>query len=127
MATCRDCIHYDVCHNNFKNIDMNKEMTDKHCCVYFKDKSRIIELPCKVGNLVFEPYRDFINVYEITTIRLSKYGLFFNWRLYNSGVYSNVNGFSEREINKTIFLTKEEAEAKLKELNGNEKRRSCDY
>lgn len=114
--TCKDCIHYNVCHNNFKNIDLNEEMTDEHCCVYFKDKSRFVELPCKVGNLVFEPYRDFINVYEITTIRLSKYGLFFNWRLYNSGVYSNVNGFSEREINKTIFLTKEEAEAKLKEL-----------
>lgn len=117
MIACRDCFHYDVCHNNFKNIDLNEEMTDEHCCVYFKDKLRIIELPCKVGNLVFEPYRDFINVYEITTIRLSKYGLFFNWRLYNSGVYSNVNGFSEREINKTIFLTKEEAESKLKELN----------
>ena len=36
--TCKDCVHYDVCHNNFKNIDLNEEMTDEHCCVYFKDK-----------------------------------------------------------------------------------------
>lgn len=43
--TCKDCIHYDICHNNFKNIDLNEEMTDEHCCVYFKDKSRIVELP----------------------------------------------------------------------------------
>ena len=102
MSTCRDCIHYDVCAINGIDVE-NTTFKKELCCGEFKDKSRIIELPCKVGNLVFEPYRDFINVYEITTIRLSKYGLFFNWRLYNSGVYSNVNGFSEREINKTIF------------------------
>ena len=111
MTACRDCIHYDVC--GFEWCD-SEALT---FCKDFKNKSRFVELACKVGQLVFEPYRDFINVYEITTIRLSKYGLFFNWRLYNSGVYSNVNGFSEREINKTVFLTKEQAEAKLKELN----------
>ena len=39
------------------------------------------------------------------------------------GVYSNVNGFSEYAIGKTVFLTIEEAEAALKELErgkGNE-------
>lgn len=51
--TCKDCIHYDICHNNFKNIDLNEEMTDEHCCVYFKDKSRIVELPCKAGETVY--------------------------------------------------------------------------
>ena len=28
-------------------------MTDEHCCVYFKEKSRCIELPCKVGDMVY--------------------------------------------------------------------------
>lgn len=51
--TCKDCIHYDICHNNFKNIDLNEEMTDEHCCVYFKDKSRFVELPCKAGDDFF--------------------------------------------------------------------------
>lgn len=63
--TCKDCIHYDVCHRRINSIDflpvmkgkvsissiMYKKCDDveKHC-LHFKDKSRIIELPCKVTN-----------------------------------------------------------------------------
>lgn len=39
---CEDCIHYDVCgFNEYKDFN--------EICSFFKDKSRIIELPCKVG------------------------------------------------------------------------------
>lgn len=57
---CKDCIHYN------DNIDfcsaLRKETTVKaEHCKYFKDHSRFIELPCKIGDVVFcdlEDYRD---------------------------------------------------------------------
>ena len=54
--TCKDCIRYDVCEYEYpefvhekdgKNADMEKE------CIQFKDKSRFVELPCKVGDTVY--------------------------------------------------------------------------
>ena len=41
--TCKDCIHYEMCENS-------PVMEDG--CPYFKDKSLIVELPCKVGDEV---------------------------------------------------------------------------
>ena len=42
---------------------------------------------------------------------------FFNWKC-EKGIYINVRGFTEYEIGKTVFLTKSEAEQKLKEMDG---------
>ena len=39
-------------------------------------------------------------------------------RLDGNGIYSNLNGFEASAIGKTVFLTKEEAEEKLKERGG---------
>ena len=116
MATCRDCIHYDVCHNNFKNIDLNEEMTDEHCCVYFKDKSRFIELPnIEIGQELF-----YIDQYEkrVKSDTVSKLTFEKNDLGIDTGVFSEDYGFSMffSDVGKSLFLTKEEAEAKLKEL-----------
>lgn len=103
--TCKDCIHYDVCHNNFKNIDLNEEMTDEHCCVYFKDKSRFVELPCKVGETVhYITY--YKNKYDYHYIINASFDILFQL-------------FHEKEIGYVIYMTddKTKAEAKLKELN----------
>lgn len=40
--TCKDCIHYALC-----------KFMDGEICNHFKDKSLIIELPCKVGDVVY--------------------------------------------------------------------------
>lgn len=125
MTTCRDCIHYDVCHNNFKNIDLNEEMTDEHCCVYFKDKSRIIELSCKVGDTVYyianigktSRLLPFINEYSVLTIRHSKRTIYFdlcnkNEKHKNEKVVLTV---SMNNFGKNWFTSKLEAEKELKE------------
>ena len=45
--TCKDCIHYEeVCEYN------NAALDDKPCAA-FKDRSRFVELPCKVGDTLF--------------------------------------------------------------------------
>ena len=43
MATCKDCIHYDMC--------LQAQVIEKtHICKHFKDQSRFIEVPCKIGD-----------------------------------------------------------------------------
>ena len=45
--TCKDCIHCNVCAINGTDVD-NTTLKKELCCGEFKDKLRIIELPCKV-------------------------------------------------------------------------------
>ena len=49
MKNCRDCFHYDVCQYH---ITEETNMTVNECN-HFKDKSRFVELPCKVGDTVY--------------------------------------------------------------------------
>ncbi|MBO5934060.1 MAG: hypothetical protein J6Q94_01090 [Clostridia bacterium] len=63
MKICRDCIHYDVCdcyhtatdtgrfaYQNFSYEDRNDV---EESCDDFKDKSLVLDLPCKVGDTVY--------------------------------------------------------------------------
>lgn len=45
--TCIDCIHYDLCEIRNKSISANP-LKCGYKCPHFKDKSKFIELPCKV-------------------------------------------------------------------------------
>ena len=45
MAACKDCIHNEMCFGTHTD--------DSPTCCDFKDKSRYIELPCKVGDIVY--------------------------------------------------------------------------
>ena len=101
MATCKDCIHYELCFDD--NItqfdDGNAEQ-----CAYFKDKSKLVELPCKVGDTVYEidgGDSESGNIYSrvVRKIIFDTKGI----------------AFDERAIGKSIFLTREEAEKVLKE------------
>ena len=53
--TCKGCAHYDVC---VFWIGMGVEKMQMKNCMYFKDKSSIVELPCKVGDTVWIVERD---------------------------------------------------------------------
>jgi len=82
-----------------------------------KEQGRLIELPCKIGDTVYEPRsdRNMISEYEIQKIIIGIYGpSFFKWNLI-SGIYSNIGGFPVSSLGKLVFLTREEAEKKLKE------------
>ena len=82
----------------------------------------VIVPPCKVGGIVYEiqPIRGIVQEYEITTIKYNGHYWWFTWILKDrKGIYGNVEGFSSHQIGKTVFLTKEEAEEKLKEMKDN--------
>lgn len=68
-----------------------------------------------IGMAVYEPNkRGFISTYEIISVHISKCSILVGWNLLD-GVYSNLNGFEISALGKTVFLTRAEAEAALKE------------
>lgn len=83
-----------------------------------EEKGLLVRLPCKVGDTVYVPTRNFISELRIIMISVNMYGAYFRWML-NSGIYPNLDGFSRSKLGKTVFLTREEAEKKLEEMKKN--------
>lgn len=79
-----------------------------------EEQGLLVRLPCKVGDTVYVPTRNFISELRITVISVYTHGVYFRWML-DSGIYPNLSGFSKSELGKTVFLTREEAEKKLEE------------
>ena len=111
MANCERCYHNKVCINgaNYKNAES---------CIHFKDKALITELPCKVGDKVFMTTQNNILEMEVIQIKISAY-----WTVFDCVhvVYDEYEEFFyERDIGKSVFLTREEAEAVLEERENND-------
>ena len=102
--TCKDCIHYDVCQYH---ITEETTMTVNECSHGFKDKSRYIELPCAVGDTVYEVDKVWGKITEriVLKIRLDYWDIYVH-------TWSFVYPLSL--FGKTVFLTKEDAEKALK-------------
>lgn len=49
--TCKDCIHYDMC--NTLEIGNAIPKIPASACGCFKDQSRFMEIPCKIGDVVW--------------------------------------------------------------------------
>ena len=82
-----------------------------------EEQGLLLRLLCKIGDRVYAVTRDFISEYTICSIETYNEGFFFNWRC-EKGVYTNIRGFTNYEIGKTVFLTKEEAEQALADMKG---------
>ena len=116
MATCTDCVHFEVCISYLREAykrahlaspDLNS-LRSLRCddCEHFKDRSRFVELPVKPGEKVY--YFDTAGrIYKSTVTRLV-YGT--TKLLIDSDVMFDSNLIGER-----FFLTREEAEQTLKE------------
>lgn len=77
---------------------------------------RLVVLPCKVGDRLYEVTgRKTISVYKVRAIRVELFGLFIEWDIVEGFVWQSMTGINAGEIGKTVFLTREEAEAALKE------------
>jgi hypothetical protein len=114
MTTCENCIHHKVCADFYD--DTIEASTG---CPFYKDRSRFVELPCKVGTTVY-------------TVSL-KHGVV-PWSVY--AICSTVNEwdaalkitllarskkidksakFSANAVSTSVFFTRKEAEQALKE------------
>lgn len=78
---------------------------------------RVEVLPCKVGDRLYEVTgRKTISVYKVRAIRVELFGLFIEWDIVEGFVWQSLSGINAGEIGKTVFLTREEAEKVLKEV-----------
>lgn len=121
--TCKDCIHYQVCQDYDHRIMLNYNIAKK--CKYFKDKSRIIEPTLNVGKKVWFLDRNSNEIYEATVTRV-EYNYFTNSQEWNEieYIFSYIGKLKYKPridlvLGEVAFFTKEEAEAKLKELGEN--------
>lgn len=99
----------------------NQQLIDK--LAYYEDleeQDKLLKLPYKVGDKVYCIENKEIYTCTVGKISISK----------NNGVWVEINfpkempdivaiEYNQDDIGKTVFLTKSEAEAKLKELRGN--------
>ena len=78
---------------------------------------RLVVLPCKAGDRLYEVTgRKTISVYEVRAIRVELFGLFIEWDIVEGFVWQSLSDINAGEIGKTVFLTREEAEKALEEL-----------
>lgn len=81
-----------------------------------QEAGRLVELPCKAGDTVYFPSERFPA--EIGGIVINENGIHFQWIQYDRGYeLTEVWDYGEFHIDdfgKTVFLTREEAEAALK-------------
>lgn len=78
---------------------------------------RVVVPPCKVGDRLYEVTgRKTISVYRVKAIRVELFGLFIEWDLDEGFVWQSLSGVSAGEIDKTVFLTREEAEKALEAM-----------
>ena len=130
--TCKDCIHYELC----QFFDGKYESPSD--CDFFKDRSRFVELPCKVGDTVWFILTDLDDIdlkdYTVTAGRcainngdiVTEIGTSGFWyqAIYDDGRTKTFNPSNDDfcewdELGKTVFLTREEAEQALKEREEN--------
>ena len=83
-----------------------------------EEQGLFVRLPCKVGDTVYVPTRNFVSELRITMVSVNMHEAYFSWML-NSGIYPNLDGFSKSKLGKSVFLTREEAEKKLEEMKKN--------
>lgn len=117
--TCKDCMHYEVCCDEY-------ELAHAEYCNNFKDKSKYIELPCKVGETLYVIDDRFEGLPQDVIKRLGKGNHSYKIECYEKITYGTLlrlliekNKNSEQGYLMLFFTSKSEAEQKLKELNAN--------
>ena len=119
MATCKDCLHVEICKDHL----CHGFTADG--CQHFKDRSHFVELPCKVGDTVYRidkggyypKYEPFVQKLTVTEIswKHEKYGT----KDLGFAIIANGIRYKFSSIGKTVFLTREEAEAELARRTAN--------
>ena len=100
------CVLYDLIDRKVEKLKVGGDYER------LEKKGRFIKLPCKVGDTIWD--NDFGKpcIYTITGL-ISKKEVIYYYSNYSGSI---TGGFVVSENGKTVFLTKSEAEQKLKEM-----------
>ena len=117
MMLCKDCVHYEVCKDYVESaldgLQYNDSQMNGDDCEFFKDRSRFVELPCKVGDLIYiiKKARGLsVRGAKVNSITITESG-----KIQVSCYRSSFIGLWSDDA----FATKEEAEQALKERGAN--------
>lgn len=117
MNSCNDCIHYEACVFYCENYNISMYGASPEKCHMFKDKSRIVELPCKVGDVLWicSSVRGVFSA-KVRTFFIGHPS--FQGKPDNSIQMIRTTGcdIPINEFGKTVFLSREEAEKAEKAL-----------
>lgn len=133
MKKCENCYHKDIC-PHVRGFDLAKKHFSKgflvSCqelmekCENFKDKSLIVELPCEIWDIVYEISNGEIYSLIILNAVITDNNIEFYCReivkenidSYGDGDvdFGDARSFTIFDINKTIFISREDAEKGLK-------------
>ena len=122
MSKCESCLSKNVCRWYENGTSKNLCCADDFPCSEQKDKNRFIEVPCKVGDTVYKITRNKVKECKVVFIGISADEIcsYFNFvENYADGTFYKSYSMVFDVIGKTVFLTKEEAEEKLRELKEN--------
>ena len=97
---CENCIHDQVC-------EMIGTGTMMGTCSKYKDKSLFVELPCEIGSKIYLIVEKRARHWYANTFKFIR-----ETKLTEASAYR-----MSRDFGKTVFLTKEEAEARLREVS----------
>lgn len=120
MTKCENCIHERVCDSLIQNglpYNDDKFSTDKFCN-HFKDKSLIVELPCRGGEVLYTHEYDcereecYIEKVKCHSIEIGGDN---DISIYCENIEGQYDTYVPDDFGECIFLTREEAEKALKE------------
>lgn len=88
---------------------------------YLEEQGRLVKLPCKVGDVVYVKMASYCKTHYVEAeVRDFVHFISCGFCAVVTSKYFDKENIPFSEFGKTIFLTKEEVEAKLKELRGGE-------
>lgn len=112
MATCAECVHVEVC--RFKDLPAplsDSYIRESECiekrCGNFKDRAWFVELPCKLGDTIYWNLLGKTVEDEIMSITIYK-------NVIRVSLGKGIS-FDIEDIGRMLFLSREEAELKLRE------------
>lgn len=125
--SCKDCLHVEVCEKHcedqyaagccictMRTCNYKYELNVENDCPQFTDKSRLVELPCKIGDTVW-CIRNFHGHKHAQGGTVSEMYFARDMKLHIGVKYVGRGFWGEN-----IFATREEAEAALRKEKENE-------
>lgn len=109
MANCAECVHVEVCKDYINAVlgDVDESQMCGDDCEFYKERSRFVELPCKVGDTIYWNLLGKTVEDEIMSITIYKNVIRVS---FGKGI-----SFDIKDIGRMLFLSREEAEQKLTE------------
>ncbi len=121
VLTCRVLLQkaYEVVKSYEGMYEVMRTLAEKlHEYTVLEEQGLLLKPKCVPGDYVWETNaeRNIISEYEVSSIRYGINKTFHYMLALRDGIYGELDGFWDKDIGKTVFLSKEAAEKALKEM-----------